>query len=56
MMDWRFSSGRVAGALVVRVLDVGWFGNGDLFLSFRCRPGGHRAWGGGGRAGCSVLG
>ena len=37
----------MAGVLVVPVLDVGWVGNGDLFLSFRCRPGGHQAWGGG---------
>ena len=37
----------MAGALVVPVLDVGWVGNGDLFLSFRCRPGGHQAWGAG---------
>ena len=35
----------MAGALVVPVLGVGWVGNGDLFLGFRCRPGGHQAWG-----------
>ena len=29
----------MAGALVALVLGVGWVGNGDLFLSFRCRPG-----------------
>ena len=33
----------MAGALVVPVLGVGWVGNGDLFLSFRCRRGGHHA-------------
>ena len=33
----------MAGALVVPVLGVGWVKNGDLFLSFRCRPGSHRA-------------
>ena len=48
MMNWGFSGGRVAGALVVPVLGVGWVGNGDLFLSFRCRPRVHRAWGGSG--------
>ena len=33
----------MAGALVVPVLGVGWVGNRDLFLSFRCLPGGHQA-------------
>ena len=37
----------MAGALVVPALGVGWVGNGDLFLSFRCRPGGHQAKGAG---------
>ena len=55
MMEWGFSGGRVAGALVVPVLGVGLVGNGDLFLSFRRRPGGHRAWKRG-RAGCLVVG
>ena len=45
----------MAGALVVPVLGGGWVGNGDLFLSFRCRPGGHQAWGQD-CAGCSVIG
>ena len=45
----------MVGALVVPVLGVGWVRNGDLFLSFRCQPYGHRAWRGGGRAGCSVI-
>ena len=35
----------MAGAPVVPVLGVGWVGNGDLFLSYRCRPRGHRALG-----------
>ena len=35
----------MAGTLVVPVLGVGWVGNGDLFLSFRCRPGGHQEYG-----------
>ena len=39
----------MAGALVVPVLGVGWVGNGDSFLSFRCRAFGDRA-------GCSVVG
>ena len=43
----------MAGALVVPVLGVGWVGNGDLFLGFRCQLGRHRAWGG--RAGCPVV-
>ena len=30
----------MAGALVVPVFGVGWVGNGDLSLGFRCRPGG----------------
>ena len=38
MMDWDFSGGRVAGALVVPVLGVGWVGNGDYFLVFVVGP------------------
>ena len=34
------SGDRVAGALVVPVLGVGWVGNGDLFLGFFVGPAG----------------
>ena len=30
----------MVGVLVVPVFGVGWVGNGDLSLGFRCRPGG----------------
>ena len=37
----------MAGAHVVPLLGVDWVGNGGLFLSFRCQPGGHQAKGAG---------
>ena len=45
----------MAGAPVFPVLGDGWVGKGDVFVSFLCRPVGI-GHGGGGRAGCSVVG